>query len=170
MMPRGLAQGEVAALRRVVRIAVLIGVLMAMVSWALTLLTSAFPGSWVGVLSAGLPLVGLLVLAWLGWRIGSGSGSAVWGAIGGILAGGLFALLTAAPELYLVAPTRILLTPEAKGVTVALTVLATALLSGMVALAGASVGANRHARRRPEPTDQGGPATEKGRRRDEAVH
>ncbi len=131
----------------VVRIAVLIGVLMAMVSWALTLLTSAFPGSWVGVLSSLLPIVGLLVLAWLGWRVGAQSGSAVWGGVAGIVAGGLFALLTAVPELYLVAPTRILLSPGAKGVTVLLAVLTTALLSGAVALAGASVGQAQRLRR-----------------------
>jgi hypothetical protein len=136
-----------AGLRLVVRIALFTGLLLAMASWALTLLTSAFPGNWVGVLSAAQPLLGLAVFGWLGWRLGRQSGSAVWGALAGVLAGAFFALLTAVPELYVIAPTRILLSGGAKLTAVLLSVLLTALFAGVVGLVGGSLGAGQRGRR-----------------------
>ena len=133
-------------MRLVVRIALFTGFLLAMASWALTLLTSAFSGNWVGVLSFVQPILGLAVFAWIGWRVGRQSGSAVWGALAGLVCGAFFALLTAVPELYVVAPTRILLSAGAKLTAVGLTVLLTGLFSGVVALAGGAVGAGQRAR------------------------
>lgn len=147
-------------MRLVVRIALFTGLLLAMASWALTLLTSAFPGNWVGILSAVQPLLGLAVFGWIGWRVGRQSGSSVWGALAGVISGAFFALLTAAPELYVIAPTRILLTGGAKLTALSLSVLLTGLFSGVVALVGGSLGANQRGHRMADPDPMAGPGKE----------
>lgn len=129
-------------MRRPLTTGLLMGLILTFLSWMATLVAGAYPGGWVGTLSAGVEILTFVGWFWLGWRLAALDAGIVGGAMAGLVSGLVIGILVAVPQEVFMAPAST--GHPATFVSAVLgslgAVVASMFLGGVVGLMGGSAG------------------------------
>lgn len=131
-------------MQRTFRVGSLLGLLLTFLSWATSLLTSAFPGAWVHTAGTVVNGATLVAFFWAGWSMGQADRTGLTGGLAGVIAGAFLGLLAGAPEAFFLAPHVATLTVGERFGAMIEALLSSAFLGGILGLLGGSLSVRRY--------------------------